>query len=173
MRVADPAEDFVIRLDQAHARLAALTEATPGQDLTEPDQDTGERWEAAQAWAHMAEFVPYWIGQLQGVLDAERDEPVPFGRIKSNPGRIAAIETGRHEPIEALWERVSEGIDDLKVFLAGLSDDDWGRRGEHQTLGGMAMERMIDRFLVGHLEEHIDQLQGLAGASSSDGPATG
>jgi hypothetical protein len=173
MRVPDPAEDFVVRLDEARERLAVLADADPGRDLTEPDPDTGERWEAPQAWAHMAEFVPYWIGQLRGVLDAEGDEPAPFGRIKSDPGRIAAIETGRHEPIAILWERLSAEIGDLKAFLAGLSEDDWGRRGEHQTLGVMPMERMVDRFLVGHLEEHLDQLEGLAPGSSSPGPPTG
>jgi hypothetical protein len=172
MRVEDPADGFVVRLDDILTRLAASAEGPPPTGRTEPDQPSGERWEAGQVWAHIVEFVPYWIEQAKQILESDSDQPVPFGRIKTDPVRIAGIEAGRHEPIPVLWQRLSEEIGDLKAFLASLSDDDWRRTRSHQTLGVMDVERMVDRFLVGHLEEHADQLEGLTERTSSGGAAT-
>ena len=172
MRVEDPADGFVVRLDEILTRLAAFAEAPPPAGMTEPDQPSGERWEATQVWAHMVEFVPYWMEQARRILQGESDQPIPFGRIKTDPVRIAGIEAGRHEAIPVLWQRLSEEIGDLKAFLAGLAEDDGHRTGSHQTLGVMDVERMVDRFLVGHLDEHADQLEGLAEGTSSGGAAT-
>jgi hypothetical protein len=34
----------------------------------------------------------------------------------------------------------------------------------HPTLGEMTVQRLFERFIVAHLEEHADQLDGLASA---------
>ncbi len=160
-----PADEFLQRLDAVEQRLRARAttprDATQGH-LTDPDQRTGERWEWGQVWAHLAEFVPYWIGQARAVIAAYRGEPVPFGRVKSDSQRIAAIERDRGVDVEELWSRVDSDIGELRTFLAELPDGAWSVRGQHSTLGTMPLERIVDEFLVGHLEEHADQLDGLA-----------
>ncbi len=161
MRVPDPAEEFIVRLDELLPRLALLSEAPAADGLTEPDPDTGERWDRGQVWAHMVELVPYWMEQIRRVVEAERDRSVPFGRVKTDPGRIAAIEAGRHQPVAAQWEELSNEIGDLKAFLTSLSDEEWDRTGEHPTLGTMTVPRMVERFLLEHLEEHATQLESL------------
>src|SRR5204862_411810 len=126
-------------------------------------QPSGERWEWGQVWAHMVEFVPYWMDQIRDAVAAGvTDEPVPFGRVKSDPNRVAGIEAGRHDPIGVLHTRLSEEVNGLKAFLADLSEDDWRVTGRHQTLGTMPMDRIVEEFLVGHLEEHAAQLESLA-----------
>jgi hypothetical protein len=167
MRVADPADGLVVRLEEVHARLAILAGEPAPEGLTDPDQPTGEQWEAGQAWAHMVEFVPYWIDQAEMIMEAESEQPVPFGRIKTDPDRIAGIEARRSDPVAGLWEQLSEEMGDLKAFLVDVTDDDWRRQGVHQTRGVMDVERLVDEFLVGHLEEHADQLEGLAASGSS------
>src|SRR5919198_752694 len=67
--------------------------------LTSPDPPTGERWEWGQVWAHLSEFCPYWMGQVRLVLESPQSEdPMPFGRVKSDPARVAAIEADRGRP---------------------------------------------------------------------------
>jgi hypothetical protein len=34
--------------------------------------------------------------------------------------------------------------------------------GRHQTLGDMTIERQLEEFHIGHVEQHLDQLDGLA-----------
>lgn len=161
MRVPGPADDFIVRLDEVRARLARLADEDMEGRLTEPDPDTGEPWEPAQIWSHMVEFIPYWRGEIDHILEADTDEPVPFGRVKTDPERIARIEEGRTVPLPDLWEALQEELGHLKAFVADLSEDQWRREGVHQTRGVMAMPGIVDRFLVDHLEEHADQLEGL------------
>lgn len=165
MRVPDPAEDFVLRLDDLLPRFALLSEAPDTGALADPDPDTGERWDRGQVWAHLVELVPYWTEQVRLVIEAQSDQPVPFGRVKADPDRIAAVEAGRDQPVALQWGELSSEIGDLKAFLTGLSDEEWDRTGEHPTLGSMTVPGMVERFLLEHLEEHAVQLETLAGAA--------
>jgi hypothetical protein len=153
--------DLDSRLEARQQQLAARGDTGLASGLTEPDPDTDERWEAAQVWAHMAEFVGYWHGQIKGVVAAYQGEPVPFGRVKSDEGRIAAIEEGRREPLTALVVRATDSLRSLRDYLAGLSPRDWQAVGRHQTIGEMDIEAIVNRFVIGHLEEHFTQLDGL------------
>jgi hypothetical protein len=169
-RSADPATggtdmldgtDFVSRLDDIQRRLATHAAADAPDGLTEPDEGGTERWEAAQVWAHMAEFVPYWAREVESVIAAYDGDPVPFGRTKEDAGRIAGIEMGRHEPIPELMERVRSSIGDLSTFLRGPTSSEWNAVGLHPTRGELDVEAMVGRFVIGHLEEHAEQLDGL------------
>ena len=160
-------DDFVARLEAVTPRLAAHALRPAPEGLTDPDEPSGERWQAGQAWAHLAEFVPYWIGQFRLVLAEPGPEPVPFGRVKTDANRVAAIERDREVPIDELWARMQGQFAELRAFLESLTPDQWAREGLHPTLGAMPMPRMVDRFIVSHLEEHADQLDGLVGGRPS------
>ena len=149
---------FAERLDAVERRFAAL--GAPG-GLTAADPGTGERWDAGQVWAHTAEFPSYWLAQLALVVGGWRGEPVPFGRVKSDPDRIAAIERDRTAGPALLGERVREGIAAVRERLGSLPDSAWEAEGVHSTLGVMPLERIVEEFLVGHLEEHAAQLESL------------
>jgi hypothetical protein len=158
--------DFLGRLDTIEARIAEHARRAAPTGLTEPDPDAQERWEAAQVWAHMAEFVGYWHEQIERVIADYDGEPVPFGRVKTDPGRAAAIEVGRHEPIPALVERVQHSIAETREFLRGLTTPEWSAVGRHPTRGDMDVEAMVGRFILNHLEEHLEQLDGLVAAEA-------
>ena len=154
--------NFVDRLDAVAGRLEALARRqTPAGSLTDPDPPTGERWEAGQVWAHMAEFVPYWMAEVVQVVDRGRTEPEPFGRTKADPGRIAAIERDRHVDRGALWRRLDGDIARVRTWLAGLDAAAWTARGRHSSMGAMDLGSIVDEFLVGHLEQHAAQLEAL------------
>jgi hypothetical protein len=156
---------FLERLDAVERRLASHAENDPPQGLTEPDPPTGERWEAGQVWAHVAEFVPYWMAQMKGVFDRYDGAPVTFGRIKTDPDRLEAIERDRRDAIPALYERTRSAIGDLREWLPTLGEDAWAARGVTPRMRELGTEEMLEEFLVGHLEEHADQLDGLRSGS--------
>lgn len=154
--------DLLQRLDSAEARLAGHAMSAVGAGArTGPDPGSGERWDVGQVWAHLAEFIPYWIEQAQGVIDGYTEQPVPFGRTKSDQGRLAAIERDRNQPIAVLWSDTHSDLAALRAFIEGLDDHAWSARGVHPTRGVMPLEGIVDEFLVGHLEEHADQLDEL------------
>jgi hypothetical protein len=159
-------DEFLERLDVVEARLgtAAATEPAPGA-LTHADPTSGERWDRGQVWAHLAEFIPYWIEQARPVIDGQPSgEPVRFGRTHTDPERIGAIERDRREPVTELWAATREHIALLRTFLGELLPDQWAAVGQHRTRGAMSVLQITEEFLVGHLEQHADQLESLSRA---------
>ncbi|MBA3852404.1 MAG: hypothetical protein H0X59_08590 [Chloroflexi bacterium] len=155
--------DLRARLDAVEARLGSVASADPPPGLTDPDPSDGERWQAGQVWSHVAEFVPYWMGEAEKVIGAASPEPVPFGRIKTDTARIEAIERGRHGSAVDVISRVSASIEAVRIFTAELDGREWEARGAHQTGGVMNIRDIFERFVAGHLEEHAEQLEKLAG----------
>jgi hypothetical protein len=147
---------WVERLDAVRTRLEKLA-ARDASGLTAPDESTGEQWEAGQVWAHLAEFGGYWLGELDKVLAGAAS----FGRVKTDAGRIAAIEAGRHLPVSVHVEIVERSLDALRARLVAMTDDDWARVSHHSTLGDMTIDDQMQHFHVGHYEEHADQLESL------------
>jgi hypothetical protein len=144
------------RLVAAAGRIRAAASLLPDEALTDPDPDTGERWDRRQVLAHVAEMLPYWVEQVELVAAGDQ---VPFGRAKSNPERIAAIERDRREDPSRLLDRVDAGLGVVLALLDRLDDGALARSGRHQILGEMTVAGIVDRFLVDHLEEHADQLE--------------
>ena len=166
-------EPLLARLKRAARRLEAHAAYPAYAGLTDPDPEGTERWEAGQVWAHIAEFPAYWLEQARGVIAAGPGSPVPFGRTKTDPGRLAAIERERRTAPIDLFERARSGIEDVSEVLRELPPAAWERVGEHPTLGPMSIEQIMERFVVAHLEEHADQLDLLAGRAAAEPPTAG
>ena len=153
---------LMARLDAVEQRLGSHARAANPSGLTEPDDGGTERWEAGQVWAHIAEFVPYWHRQLERVVSGFHGTPVPFGRTKTDPGRVGAIEENRNEPIGAHMAATHAALEALEGYVGGLSAANWAAVGLHPVRGEMSVRQIIKTFAVDHLEEHADQLDGLA-----------
>ena len=155
----DQQSRYLGRVDAVEKRLVA--NARPLTGLSPEDATTGERWEASQVWGHITEFVPYWVEQIEEVVDEYQGEPVPFGRTTTDPDRIAGIESGKAMDFETHLHWLGVHLTDLRGFLSALPEEAWSVKGLHSRLGAMSLEQMIERMLVGHLEEHADQLEAI------------
>lgn len=158
--------ELLARMAVAEGRMAALAEDPP-PGLTDADPATGEQWDAGQAWAHVAEFVPYWQGEVERVVAGASRDPVPFGRTSADPIRVGAIEAGRDEAPAEQMTRLAVSLMRLRTYLVGLPETQWSARGVHSRLGEMTVAQIVDRFIVAHLNEHADQLEKLAADSGA------
>ncbi len=152
------------RLGVVQRRLAEHAARPLPAGLTDPDPGASERWEAGQVWAHLAEFPAFWHQQIRNVIAAQNGAtsgPPPFGRLRTDPGRTDPIERERRTAPSDLLARVTSQIADLSATLNELPDDAWAATGLHPTLGEMSVPAILERFVLGHLEEHADQLDGL------------
>ena len=154
-------EPLLARLAEAERRLVAHANAPLPPGLTDPDTGAEEQWEAGQVWAHLAEFPAYWLAQAKRVIALPTNEPVPFGRVKTDVGRLEAIERDRHTDPAALLARVRGSLADVTDAARSLPPEAWARRGAHPALGEMTVRRIVERFIAEHLEEHADQLDAL------------
>jgi hypothetical protein len=85
--------------------------------------------------------------------------PPPFGRVSTDPVRIARIGEDRRLPTSELFDRIAAGARDVGSRMASLTPEDQGRSGVHVRLGEMTVPAIFDRFMIGHLEEHVTQLR--------------
>lgn len=154
----------VERMRSAQRRFAEHAVRPLPTGLSDPDPGEEERWEAGQVWAHLAEFPAYWLDQVRRIVaahDGGAAGPIPFGRMKTDEGRVGAIERERRTAPAELLRRATAKLDELSATLAALPGDAWAATGLHPTLGEMGLEAIVDRFVLDHLEEHADQLDGL------------
>ena len=128
---------------------------------TEPESSWGPR----EVLAHVAEMLPFWLGELERVIEGPRG--VPFGRLEEDSSRIGLIARERTLPLRVLFDRIDAGLAAWAARLASLTDAELAAIGLHPRRGEMTVAQMPERFVVGHAEGHIAQLEEiLAGAST-------
>ncbi|MGH8923467.1 MAG: hypothetical protein ACRDWA_02300 [Acidimicrobiia bacterium] len=147
------------RIDAVEARLGAQADRSGG--TTGADARTGETWERGQVWGHLAEFIAFWTEQAGDVIDEYQGEPVAYGRKRDDPARSAGIESGLEVPIATLWQEVQSDLSKLRRFLAALPETWSSAVGKHHAQGEVKAHDIIERMLVGHLEEHASQLEAI------------
>jgi hypothetical protein len=152
------------RLLDAHERLIGLRPEVEAREPWPPSEHFGVEpeasWNPPELLAHVAEMLPYWIGQVDRILDGF-PEPVSFGRVQADEGRIDAIGRDRLLPVAELFDRVEGGTQEATARLRALGDDELQRRGTHPTLGEMPVREVVERMLLDHLEGHVEQLVGI------------
>jgi hypothetical protein len=115
-------------------------------------------WGPGEVLAHVAEMLPFWLGEMERVVDAASTAPVPFGRTADDPLRIGVIGRDRSLPLRVLFGRVDAGFAGWADRLTTLTDDERSRIGVHPRLGEMPASAIAERFVIGHAEEHVTQL---------------
>ncbi|HYL41551.1 MAG TPA: hypothetical protein VET90_09595, partial [Candidatus Binatus sp.] len=65
-------------------------------------------WGPPELLAHVSEMLPYWLGEIERIVAAPAaSDPVPFGRVSSDPVRLAIIGRDRSIPVGELSARIS------------------------------------------------------------------
>jgi hypothetical protein len=157
------------RLDRSRAAFEGLRPAVVAGDPwplspaygSEPESD----WGPKEVLAHTAEMLGYWPGEIDRILTGG-PEPVPFGRVASDPVRIERIGQDRELATDELFDRIAAGEDRLAARIASLSAADAERVGLHPRIGEMTVNAIVERFLVAHLEDHVEQLRTILAARS-------
>ena len=162
-------DDLLDRLDAAIAGLEAtrpvIESGAPWPLAAVFDTSEEAEWGPPEILAHVAEMAPFWTGEIERIL-AGGPDPVPFGRVSTDSLRLGVIERDRSLPPRALYDRA---IGDLRLLAARwpeLNAADRERIGLHPRLGEMTVAAIADRFIVGHLAEHVVQLGDVTAAQT-------
>jgi hypothetical protein len=154
-----------------------LTDAAAGMEALRPAVAAGEPWplsddygtEPESEWgpkevlAHVNEMLPYWLGQVEGILAvpaaaSAADGAPPFGRVATDENRLARIGEDRSLPASELLDRIGGSAATVRSRLISLTPAELERSGTHPRLGEMTVPSIFERFVVSHLEEHVRQL---------------
>ena len=166
------ANDIADRLLDARSRLDALRGAVEGGTPWPASENFGAEpessWYPPELLAHVAEMVPYWMGQIERILEGY-PEPVPFGRVQTDVERIAAIGRDRALPVGDLFDHIATRTDAAAGRLGELSAEQLERRGTHPTRGEMTVGAVVERMLINHIGEHVEQLESILGSPPERG----
>lgn len=114
-------------------------------------------WGPREILAHLAEMLPYWLGEAERLIDMTNG-PEPFGRDATNSVRLAIIERDRTLPMRELEARAAAGIERWQRRWPELDESARSRRGLHPALGEISVTDVANRFVARHLQDHLGQL---------------
>jgi hypothetical protein len=122
------------------------------------DDSDEARWGPGEVLSHLAEMVPYWLGEIERVLAGD---PSPCRSAGSRPTRCASPLSSATGPCRRA--SYTTGIDgDLSASTGAggrcrrpTSPD----AGLHPSRGELTVAAMPERFIVGHLADHVRQLE--------------
>ena len=157
------ADPFDQRLAAASGRLASLRPGLESRGTwplaTRFDHSPEASWGPRETLAHLEEMLSFWLGETERILDrVEGGAPPVFGRQATEAVRLAIIGRDRTLPIRELCARVDAGIERWRRRWAELDEAARRRTGSHVTRGELTVTDSANRFVVDHLDEHLDQL---------------
>ncbi len=163
--------DLTAQADRLDAAAAAILDLRRGVEAAGPwplaelyGTEAEASWGPPELLAHLDEMLPFWLGEVERVLDGQAGTPVPFGRVASDAIRIGVIGRDRTVPLRELFARLASGGARVARRMRELSDDEAARVGIHPTIGQLPVQAMFERFVTSHLEGHVDQLHEILAA---------
>ena len=59
-------------------------------------------WGPREVLAHVEEMLPFWLGEMERVIDGDGSAAVPFGRTADDAIRLGIIDRDRSLPLGAV-----------------------------------------------------------------------
>ena len=117
-----------------------------------------EVWSILDNLAHIAEFIPFWVGEIHAMLARP---PQPWGRDQRHAGRLAAVRDTSGRDLLDLLASIHAAAADAARFLRSLDeaqlDIEAVSRNPRWALKPVSF--VVDILLVKHLADHRDQIQ--------------
>jgi DinB superfamily len=154
-----PAERLEIATDDLLALEPRIRAGAPWPMAEVFGAEPEASWGPPELLAHVAEFLPYWLGEIERILEGPSTPPVPFGRLQTDSVRIGLIGRERTLPLRELVSRIRSESGRVAARMRELTDAEVDRVGVHPTRGEMRVRDMLEPFLAGHLEGHVTQLR--------------
>ena len=115
-------------------------------------------WSILDNLAHIEEFVPFWIGEIQAMLT---NPPQRWGRDQGHAGRLAAVRDTSLREAEELLANIEARVASAVAYLRALDDSclDVEVESRNPRWGAKPVRFVIDPLLVEHLSGHRGQIQ--------------
>jgi hypothetical protein len=153
----NPGEAHARRLESVYEQVAALLSRPDVAQRLRAAHTEGE-WSAMQTLGHMVEMIPYWLNHCRTLIAAD-GEPPRFGRTLDAPERLAGVERGATADPDELLRALNDEVRIGATAIRRMSAVERARHGIHPRHGEMTVADTLERFVVGHAEEHLEQVR--------------
>jgi len=115
-------------------------------------------WSAMHVVGHLVEMIPYWLHHCRVIIAATGAPPM-FGRTLDAPERLAGVERGASGELSELLGALGEEVEAAVRAIGSMSTLERARKGMHVRQGEMTVADILERFIVAHAEDHLQQAQ--------------
>jgi len=151
-----PGEPQARRLESACKQLTTLMAHSDA--VRRPIATGDNEWSVMQVLGHMLEMIPYWLGHFSVLIAATAELPV-FGRGIDAPERLAGIERGSNGDPKELLGLLNDEVEAAARAIREMSAAERSKRGIHIKLGELTVADFVERLIVAHAEEHLEQIR--------------
>lgn len=151
-RIREAVSTLCRQIDQ----IVETTESLPHERVDWKPSD--EAWSIMEVLCHVEEAVPYWVDEIQRVVQTPGTE---WGRGLQDEARLAAVAAAGQRRIEDVVAGIRNTKQDVESKLGALKEQDLELTAPSRNprFGTKPMTFVIDHLLIEHLEKHLGQIQ--------------
>ena len=119
-------------------------------------------WGPPELLAHVAEFLPYWLGEIERILEGAPRARAVWPRPDRQASGSELIGRERTLPLRELFSRIQSDSDRVARRLRELTDAEASgpsRSSPPTRRRCWRCRNLLEPFLAGHLEGHVTQLR--------------
>lgn len=133
------------------------------KDLSEDTirwKPSAEEWSIMQVIAHVAEAIPFWLGEIRQIIQSPKDV---WGRDHTNKIRLEAVDEAAVDQLAV--ENVIKDLENIPAqteeTLSKLTDEQLQliAPSRNPNFDGKPVQFIIDKLIVGHIQGHNEQIQ--------------
>jgi uncharacterized damage-inducible protein DinB len=146
---------FAEKLEAATETLLAEVSSLPHEVIAWKPAD--DIWSGLEILGHVAEFIPYWTGQI---LQIVTDPTQEWGRTHADTARIEAVNRASSRTVADLSDDIRARVQTSSATLREMTDAQLAVEAPSRNprWGVKPASFIADELLVGHVEKHARQL---------------
>ena len=120
---------------------------------------TEDEWSILQILSHLAEAIPYWLGEVQTVVTMPGSK---WGRGLQDPARLAAVTDTERLSVDDVKKHVEELKDEVESVLGNLDEETLSIESPHRNFikfGNKPVSYIVDHFIDEHISGHYGQIK--------------
>ncbi|AOH54387.1 hypothetical protein ABE28_008475 [Peribacillus muralis] len=120
---------------------------------------TEDEWSILQILSHLAEAIPYWLGEVKTVVSMPGSK---WGRGLQDPARLAAVTDTERLSVDEVKKQVEELKGKVESVLGKLDQETLSKESPHRNFakfGNKPVSYIVDHFIDEHVSGHYGQIQ--------------
>ncbi|RST60561.1 DinB family protein [Siminovitchia terrae] len=119
-----------------------------------------EEWSIMQVVAHVAEAIPFWLGEIRQIIQSPEDV---WGRDHTNKIRLKAVDAKAVDslPVDKVFEDLKKIPTQTEETLSTLTDEQFQiiAPSRNPNFDGKPVQFIVNKLIVGHIQGHNGQIQ--------------
>ncbi|MET3291105.1 UNVERIFIED_CONTAM: putative damage-inducible protein DinB [Brevibacillus sp. OAP136] len=117
-----------------------------------------ESWSIMEVLCHVEEAIPYWLYEMQRVIQSPGTE---WGRGLQHEGRLEAVAAAPQRSVTDVRYNLQGSLPEIERILLSFTDDDLAIEAPSRNprFGTKPMSFVVDHLVVEHLEKHLGQIK--------------